>query len=146
MLILHLLEAGTGGVLLKKVFWKIWQILQKHQTQPSSRKRCSENIHQIYKRTLMSKCDFNRVTKQLYWNPISAWVFSCKFAAYFQNTFFLEQFWRAASERHLCFRLFLIKLQVARPTISFKGDSNTGVFLWKIWKFLRKKILKNIWI
>ena len=44
------------------MFWKIWQILQKHQKQPSSRKRCSENIRQIYKRTLMPKCDFNRVS------------------------------------------------------------------------------------
>ena len=25
--------------------------------------------------------------RQLYWNHTSAWVFSCKFAAYFQNTF-----------------------------------------------------------
>ena len=29
-----------------------------------------------------------RRAKQLYWNHTSAWVFSCKFAAYFQNTFF----------------------------------------------------------
>ena len=34
------------------------------------------------------------VAKQLYWNHTSAWVFSCKFATYFQNTFFQE---------HLCY-------------------------------------------
>ena len=34
---------------------------------------------------------------QLYSNRTSTWVFSCKFAAYFQNTFFLEHFWTAAS-------------------------------------------------
>ena len=28
-----------------------------------------------------------RSAKQLYWHHSSAWVFSCKFAAYFQNTF-----------------------------------------------------------
>ena len=28
----------------------------------------------------------------------SVWLFSCKFPAYFQNTFFLEHFWTAASE------------------------------------------------
>ena len=28
------------------------------------------------------------IVKQLYWNRTSAWVFCCKFAAYFQNTFF----------------------------------------------------------
>ena len=33
------------------------------------------------------KCDFIKVVKQLYWNHTSAWVFSCKLAAYFQNTF-----------------------------------------------------------
>ena len=40
--------------------------------------------------------------KQLYWNHTSAWVFSCKFAAYFQNTFSWENLWEhlwvAASE------------------------------------------------
>ena len=29
------------------------------------RKRCSENMHQIYRRTPMSKCDFNKVAKRL---------------------------------------------------------------------------------
>ena len=50
--------------------------LYKEQEQPSRGvgKRCSEN-------------------------RISAWMFSCKNVAYFQNTFFLEQFWAAASER-----------------------------------------------
>ena len=37
-----------------------------------------------------------RSAKQLYWNRTSAWVFSCKFAAYFQNN--LEHLWMAASE------------------------------------------------
>ena len=42
----------------------------------------------------MSKCDF----MQLYWNRTSTWVFFCKFAAYFQNTFSYEHLWTAASE------------------------------------------------
>ena len=29
---------------------------------------------------------------QFYWNHTLAWVFSCKFTAYFQNTFSLEHF------------------------------------------------------
>ena len=45
----------------------------------------------------MKKWDFNKVAKQLYWNCTSAWVFSCKFAAYSQNTFSSEHLWRAAS-------------------------------------------------
>ena len=40
------------------------------------RKRCSENRQQIYRRTLMPKCDFNKVALQLYWNCTSAWMFS----------------------------------------------------------------------
>ena len=32
------------------------------------RNRCSENMHQIYRRTHMLKCDFNNVSLQIYWN------------------------------------------------------------------------------
>ena len=45
----------------------------------------------------MPKCDFNKVAKQLYWNRNSARVFSCKFPAYFQNTFSIEHLLMAAS-------------------------------------------------
>ena len=44
----------------------------------------------------MSKCDFNKVAKQLYWNRILARVF-CKFVVNFQNTFSEEHLFRAAS-------------------------------------------------
>ena len=53
---------------------------------------------QIYRKTPMPKCDFYKLTKQRYWNHTLAWVFSCKFAAYFQNTFSKEHLWRAASQ------------------------------------------------
>ena len=43
------------------------------------------------------RSDFNKVPLQRYWNRTSAWVFSCKFAAYFQNTFSQEHLWIAAS-------------------------------------------------
>ena len=39
------------------------------QEQPSSgvlRKKCSENMQQIYRRISMPKCDFDKVAKQLY--------------------------------------------------------------------------------
>ena len=57
----------------------------KIQNQPSRgvlRKRCSENIQQIYRRTTMPKCAVQR-----YWNRTSTWLFSCKFAAYFRTLF-----------------------------------------------------------
>ena len=45
-------------------------------------------MQQIYIRTPMPKFDFNKAALQLYWNHTIAWVFSCKFGRYFQNTFF----------------------------------------------------------
>ena len=44
-------------------------------------------MHQIYRRTPMPKCDFNKVA-----------LLSYKFAAYFQNTFSKEHLWTAASD------------------------------------------------
>ena len=48
------------------------------------RKRCYENMQQIYKRAPIPECNFNKVA---YLNHTSAWVFSYKFAAYSQNIF-----------------------------------------------------------
>ena len=46
----------------------------------------------------MPKYDFNKVALQLYWNHTLARVFSCNFAAYFQNTISQEHLWVAVSE------------------------------------------------
>ena len=73
-------------------------ILQKQPSTDVLKKTCSENMQQIYRRTPMPVCDFNKITKQLYWNGTLAWLFSCRFVAYFQNTFSLEHFWTAASD------------------------------------------------
>ena len=72
--------------------------LQKQPSRGVLVKRCSKNMQQIYKTTSMPKCDFNKVAKQLYWNRTLAWVFSCKFASYFQSTFSEEHLWSAASD------------------------------------------------
>ena len=59
----------------------------KSQKQPSRgilRNRCSENMQQIYRRS--HPCQSAISIKLLYWNLTLAWVFSCKLAAYFQNT------------------------------------------------------------
>ena len=66
----------------------VYSSYHKHPLRGVPRKRCSENMQQIYRRAPMPKCNFNKVAKQLYWNHSSAWVFSCKFAAYFRNTIF----------------------------------------------------------
>ena len=44
----------------------------------------------------MPMCGYTHAL-QLYWSHTSTWVFSCKFAAYFQNTFYLEHLWEVAS-------------------------------------------------
>ena len=91
----------TSMLLLKKnmsvlVSLPSWQRsgikLQKHSR--------SENMQQIYRRTPMPKCDFKILALQLYWNYASSWVFSCKFAAYFQNTFAEEHLRGTASKTY----------------------------------------------
>ena len=49
---------------------------QKQPSRGALKKRCSENMQQMYRRTPMPKCDFNKVAKQLYWNRTSTWVCS----------------------------------------------------------------------
>ena len=65
-------------------FLLLFGLFQKQPPRGAPRKRCSEKI----RRTPMPKCDFNKVAKQPSWNHFSTWVFSCKFAGYFQNTFY----------------------------------------------------------
>ena len=65
-------------------------IKEKQSSRGVLMKGFSENMQQIYRRTPIPKCVFNKVALQIYWNHTSAWVFSCKFLAYFQNTLSLE--------------------------------------------------------
>ena len=78
---------------------------RKYRTRSYNRSRAPEVFMQkgilkigskFFRRTSMAKCNFNKVAKQLYWNHTLAWVFSWKFAAYFQNIFSQEQLWRDA--------------------------------------------------
>ena len=39
--------------------------------------------------------------------------------------------------KHLRWSLFLIDLQAYKPTTLLQRDSNTGVFLWILWKFYK---------
>ena len=57
--------------------------LQKHPSRGVPRKKCSENMQEIYWRTPITKCDFNKAAKQLSWNLTLTWVLCCNFAAYF---------------------------------------------------------------
>ena len=79
--------------------WFMIYLLQKQMKKVGKgvpRKRCSENMQQIYRRTPMPKYDFDKVALQVYWNHTLAQVFSCKFSAYFKDTFSKEHLWAAA--------------------------------------------------
>ena len=73
-------------------------MMQKQPSRAVLKKRCSENMQQTYRITPMQKCDFNKSVKRLHWNHTSVFVFPCKFAAYFQNTFLYEHLWMAPSD------------------------------------------------
>ena len=62
-------------------------LFQKQPPRGVLKKRRSENMQQIYRRTPMPKCNFKKVAKQLYWNQTSTCVFSCKFSASFRTPF-----------------------------------------------------------
>ena len=81
----------------------------KTQNQPLRgvlKKRCCENMQQIYRRTPRPKCGFNKVSNFIeiairHWcSPVNLLhTFSyCRFDANFQNTFSWEHLWVAASK------------------------------------------------
>ena len=61
----------NGRIWLRKQI--ITNMIQKQPSRGVLRKRWSENMQQIY-RTPMPKWNFNKTTKQLYWNHTSTWV------------------------------------------------------------------------
>ena len=78
-------EAAIQRCSWEKVFWKYAANLQENT---------------------MLKCDFNEAAIQLYWSRTLAWVLSCKFAAYFQNTFSAKHLWMTASENNILRKIF----------------------------------------
>ena len=101
------------------MFWFLYHTLKKvnglkQRPRGALRKMCSENMQQIYRRTPMPKCDFNKVALHLYWNHTLAWVLSCKFA--FQNNFFHKHLWRTTTQ--CCF--FNYQSAASRLTLDFE--------------------------
>ena len=80
----YLAKAGCRAKYCK-VF--VVSIMQKQPSRGVLRKRRSGNMHQIYRRTPLPNCDFNKVALP-----------SCKFAAYFPNTFSKEYLCTSASD------------------------------------------------
>ena len=68
---LKLFSFGTSILISVRFFWSIFfdsyviVLIQKQPSRGVLRKRYSENMQQIYGRTTMPKCDFNKVAKKL---------------------------------------------------------------------------------
>ena len=73
-----------------------WRRLLKTKTKDVF-KTSSRRLHQDECLLGHLRVAASEANKQLDWNHTSAWVFSCKFAACFQNTFFYEHLWVTAS-------------------------------------------------
>ena len=71
--------------------------IQKQPSRAVLRKRCSENIQQIYRRTAMPKCDFNKLFCNFTETPGCHGCSSVNLL-HFSNTFLQKHRWRAASE------------------------------------------------
>ena len=65
-----------------KALFHMFYNRQRQLSRGVLKKRYSEDMQQIYRRTTMLKCDCNKFALPLYWNNTLAWVLSYKFAAY----------------------------------------------------------------
>ena len=59
-------EIDGDGASSKHVLYFFHCFVQKQPPRGVQRKRCSEDMQQIYRRTPMPKCDINKVAKQLF--------------------------------------------------------------------------------
>ena len=102
--------------------------LQKYRRplgkQHTLRKRCSQNMQKIYKRTPMMKCDLNKsvISIKLLKSHFGMDV-SCKIAAYFQNIFSREHLLRAGSEK------------CVTNEITWKSPAGKNITAWKVSKY-----------
>ena len=81
-------------------------------------KRCPKNMQQMCRRTPIPKCNVNKVTKQVYWNCTSQWVFSCTFTAYFLNTFSKNTSGRLLLKYRVCLSFLIFQLILQRMFFS----------------------------
>ena len=94
--------------LVRQIKSAIWVRRSIPHPMCSYKKKWSENRLQIY-RTLIPKCNFNKVAEQIYWNHTLAWGFSCKFAACFQSTCFVKY--------PACIFLLKVRIETLEPCL-----------------------------
>ena len=84
---LLLQKRSSVFVMLQKCHESFKTLLHKELSAGVLKKKCFENMPQIYRRTPMPKCDFNKFAKQLCWNHTSAIVPSCNLLQIFRTHF-----------------------------------------------------------
>ena len=120
---------------------------QKLPSRGVFKKTYSENVQPIYRKTPKSKCDFNKITLQFYWNHTSAWVFTCIFqiSCIFSEHLFL----RAAMEGCFCF--FLAELTFTTTSFFKKNVERTvhiekNCYLNSFWKYFEYLMCGILWL
>ena len=76
--------------------WVQWVTFRNSQSRGVFIKKCSKICCKFTAEHLLSKCDFNKVALQIYFAIKLLCKFSCKYAAFFQNTFSEEHLSTAA--------------------------------------------------
>ena len=116
---------------------------QKQSFRGVLRKMYFENMRLIHRKTPTPKCDFNEVSLQLYCSHTSVWMFSCKFATYFQSTFskntsvwlllnagnvwrYIHFLYWQNTEIYVLYTMYFLVLSACCRTLAFYFD----VFLW----------------
>ena len=91
---------------LSQVNWRIFIAVKINSDQKERIYKAFKTMFNNSPEAAIQRCSYKKELylktlknfTQLYWNCTSVWMFSCKFAAYFQNTFSQEQFRTAASD------------------------------------------------
>ena len=83
----HPQPSDKKDLIFLKLHWSIIKIIIKSIFVDYSHSICSK----------VRMCVFNIFATKVYWNDPLGWVFSCKFASYFQNIFSQEHLWVAPS-------------------------------------------------
>ena len=82
--------------------------------------------------TMLSKYSWNNILQEIYWCNVGPDHIQKQPLEVFCKKCVLKNF-TLFTGKHLCWSLFLIKLQSFSPSTLLKRDSNTGVFLWILW-------------
>ena len=127
---LKLSEAATGDLMLKEVFLKRRTCVSEPAVHRfSTQNRFFGIIHKTHRKRPVLKSLFNKVAvlgSATLSGKTPTQMLSCEICEIFKNNYFEEHLWPSASKLYL------------------KRDSNTGVFLWILWRIYEQLVLKHL--